>query len=65
MRCIHGVHSLACQFLNVPRLIFAMGERGDFPHFVARTSSRHNTPGTMLPKLESQLVPHVKAGDRS
>lgn len=36
--------AVAANFVNVPRLIFAMGEHGDFPHFVARTSTRHHTP---------------------
>jgi len=36
--------AVAANFVNVPRLIFAMGERGDFPRFVARPSARHHTP---------------------
>jgi basic amino acid/polyamine antiporter, APA family len=40
--------SLACQFVNVPRLIFAMGEHGDFPRFVTHTSRRHHTPETAI-----------------
>jgi amino acid transporter len=35
---------LTAQLLNVPRLAFALGERGDFPRFFARIHSRYQTP---------------------
>jgi len=35
---------LTAQLLNVPRLAFALGERGDFPRFFARIHSKYQTP---------------------
>jgi APA family basic amino acid/polyamine antiporter len=35
---------LTAQLLNTPRLVFALGENGDFPRFFARIHSRYQTP---------------------
>ncbi len=39
---------MACSFLNVPRLIFAMGERGDFPHVMTHLTPRYLTPDVAI-----------------
>jgi APA family basic amino acid/polyamine antiporter len=35
---------LTAQLLNVPRLAYALGEKGDFPRFFARIHSKYQTP---------------------
>ena len=35
---------LTAQMLHTPRLVFALAEKGDFPHFFARIHPRYRTP---------------------